>query len=173
MEEDGRRQDFQSDLEVELRILKEVQKVHLRANKNFSPPPVHRLEAMMYGLKDFVYELMQKRIAFASKGVRLSSSWKEIEEKLDTVSRIESQILKSIPQILEAVHEIQHEAEYRPADQLQTKKDQLEAEFGQLRKKIDELNKLRVETQRIWPFGWHLDWSWRITLPMLEKSLFA
>lgn len=105
----------------------------------------------MYGLKDFVQELSQKRIELASKRAYLSSDWKEtIEVKLDKVLAIERQILKAVPQILEAIREIEREAVRLPADQLHTKKDQLEVEIRQLRTKIDELNELRVETQRFW-----------------------
>jgi hypothetical protein len=54
-------------LDVERQILEAAQEVARRANKDYSPPPVHQLEAMMHGLKSFVQELNKKRIEFASK----------------------------------------------------------------------------------------------------------
>jgi hypothetical protein len=54
--------------------------------------------------------------------------WSERDDrrKLDKVLTVERQILKSVPQVLEAVREIEREAEHRvkpPADQLHTKMD--------------------------------------------------
>lgn len=47
-----------------------------------------------------------------------------IGEQPDKVLTVERQILKSVPQILEAVHEVEREVEHRvrlPADQSHTK----------------------------------------------------
>jgi hypothetical protein len=55
-----------------------------------------------------------------------------------------------VPEILEAVREMESEAEHHvrlPANQLQAKMGPL---MEQLRAKIQKLNELRVETQRSW-----------------------